>query len=98
MTGGCPDKHGKVACNRPYSNSRPSEEIRNFPFIPEKSDIELIKKGLTRSHIVEKLWMYWIIAGLFFMMIEIFTPGFLTLLIGIACMITAIFAWMKVSI
>jgi biotin synthase len=42
MTGGCPDKQGNVACNRPYSNSRPSEEIRNFPFIPEKSDIELI--------------------------------------------------------
>jgi len=46
MTGGCPDKNGNVSCNRPYSNSRPSEEIRNFPFIPEKSDIELIKKVL----------------------------------------------------
>lgn len=46
---------------------------------------------------MEKLWMYWIIAGLFFMVIEIFTPGFLTLLIGIACMITALFAWFKVS-
>ena len=46
MTGGCPDKEGNVSCNRPFSNSRPSEEIRNFPFIPEKSDIELIKKDL----------------------------------------------------
>lgn len=46
MTGGCPDKNGNVSCNRPFSNSRPSEEIRNFPFIPEKSDIELIKTVL----------------------------------------------------
>lgn len=46
MTGGCPDIKGNVACNRPYSNSRPSEEIRNFPFIPEPTDIENIKQEL----------------------------------------------------
>jgi len=46
MTSGCPDEKGEVACNRPYSNSRPSKEIRNFPFLPEKEDINKIKNEL----------------------------------------------------
>ncbi len=46
MTSGCPGRDGKVACNRPYGNERPSEPIRNFPFMPEKEDIEEIKKQL----------------------------------------------------
>jgi len=46
--------------------------------------------------IPEKLWLYWIIAGFILMIIEIFTPGFVTFLIGLACLITAIFAWLKV--
>lgn len=46
MTSGCPGRDGKVACNRPYGNERPSGPIRNFPFIPEKEDIEDIKKQL----------------------------------------------------
>jgi biotin synthase len=43
MTSGCPGRDGKVACNRPYGNERPSGPIRNFPFMPEKEDIEEIK-------------------------------------------------------
>jgi len=46
MTSGCPGRDGKVACNRPYGNERPSEPIRNFPFMPEREDIEEIKKQL----------------------------------------------------
>jgi biotin synthase len=46
MTSGCPGRDGKVACNRPYGNERPSGPIRNFPFLPEKEDIEEIKKQL----------------------------------------------------
>jgi biotin synthase len=46
MTSGCPGKDGKVACNRPYGNERPSGPIRNFPFIPEREDIEEIKAQL----------------------------------------------------
>jgi len=46
MTSGCPGGDGKVACNRPYGNERPSGPIRNFPFMPEKEDIEEIKKQL----------------------------------------------------
>jgi len=46
MTSGCPGRDGKVACNRPYGNERPSGPIRNFPFNPEPEDIEEIKKQL----------------------------------------------------
>jgi biotin synthase len=46
MTSGCPGKDGKVACNRPYGNERPSEPIRNFPFMPEQEDIEEIRRQL----------------------------------------------------
>ena len=43
MTSGCPGRDGKVACNRPYGNERPSGPIRNFPFMPEPEDIKEIK-------------------------------------------------------
>jgi biotin synthase len=46
MTSGCPGRDGKVACNRPYGNERPSGPIRNFPFMPEPEDIEEIKRQL----------------------------------------------------
>jgi len=43
MTSGCPGADGRMACNRPYSNERPSEPIRNYHFIPDADDIENIK-------------------------------------------------------
>lgn len=46
MTSGCPGRDGKVACNRPYGNERPSGPIRNFPFMPESDDMEEIKRQL----------------------------------------------------
>jgi biotin synthase len=49
MTSGCPGRDGKVACNRPYGNERPSGPIRNFPFNPEPEDIEEIRKQLDRG-------------------------------------------------
>jgi len=48
MTSGCPGRDGKVACNRPYGNERPSGPIRNFPFRPDLTDIEEIKLQLGR--------------------------------------------------
>jgi biotin synthase len=39
-TSGCP------GCNRPYANERPSEEPRNYPYIPRGKEIERIKKEL----------------------------------------------------
>ncbi len=49
MTSGCTGKDGKVACNRPFANERPSEELRNFPVLPEKEDLDKI---------MEELWNY----------------------------------------
>ena len=43
MTSGCPGRDGQVACNRPFANERVNQDLRNFPFIPEKKDIDLIK-------------------------------------------------------
>ena len=46
MTSGCPGKDGKVACNRPYGNERPSEKLRNYPFMPDKRDIKDVRGQL----------------------------------------------------
>lgn len=46
MTSGCTDETGETACNRPYGNGRPSESIRNFPFVPTSRDVEEIRAQL----------------------------------------------------
>ncbi len=46
MTSGCPGPDGWVACNRPFGNERASRPIRNYPFLPEPEDIELIRYQL----------------------------------------------------
>ncbi len=45
-TSGCPGPDGRVACNRPYGNEKPGGPIRNFPFSPEKEDLEEIVQQL----------------------------------------------------
>lgn len=45
-TSGCTGKDGQVACNRPYANSRPGPDIRNYPFRPTFEDIERIRMQL----------------------------------------------------
>ena len=42
MTSGCPGSDGFLACNRPYSNERPSEPIRNYHFVPNEEDKKMI--------------------------------------------------------
>lgn len=49
MTSGCKGRDGKVACNRPFANERPSEELRNYPVMPEKEDLQKI---------MEEMWNY----------------------------------------
>lgn len=46
MTSGCPDADGGSACNRPYGDSPPGDDIRSFPFLPEASDIEKIRSEI----------------------------------------------------
>jgi len=45
-TSGCAGYDGQVACNRPYANSRPGPGIRNFPFPPDKKDIQRIRRQM----------------------------------------------------
>lgn len=45
-TRGCKGCDGQVACNRPYANSLPGDDIRNFPFAPEEEDIARIREQL----------------------------------------------------
>lgn len=42
MTGGCPDRQGRLACNRPFGSYRPGEEFRDYPFVPSDEDRPLI--------------------------------------------------------
>ena len=46
MTSGCPGPDGRVACNRPFGNERPGRPIRNYTFLPEPEDVELIRYQL----------------------------------------------------
>lgn len=46
MTSGCIGRNGQVACNRPYGNSPPGPDIRNYSFRPDGNDVERIKGQL----------------------------------------------------
>jgi biotin synthase len=48
-TSGCQGYDGQVACNRPFANSRPGPAMRNYPFPPTTSDIELIQAQLRQA-------------------------------------------------
>jgi lipoyl synthase len=43
MTNGCPDRTGKMACNRPFGSYRPGEEFRDYPFVPTDADRQVIR-------------------------------------------------------
>ena len=49
MTDGCPDRQGKMACNRPYGSYRPGEEFRDYPFLPDASDLKIIRDEMKLS-------------------------------------------------
>ncbi len=42
MTNGCPDRNGKLACNRPFGSYRPGEAFRDYPFVPQAKDRPVI--------------------------------------------------------
>ncbi|MBI2554321.1 MAG: radical SAM protein [Candidatus Rokubacteria bacterium] len=46
MTNGCPDRNGKMACNRPFGSYRPGEEFRDYPFVPTEEDQPIIRQQL----------------------------------------------------
>jgi biotin synthase len=43
MTDGCPDRAGRLACNRPFGSYRPGEAFRDYPFAPTEADRRLIR-------------------------------------------------------
>lgn len=45
-TSGCPGPDGAVACNRPFANSRPGPDIRNFPFALGPDDVARVRREL----------------------------------------------------
>jgi lipoyl synthase len=46
MTNGCPGAGGEPGCTRPYGSYRPSEPIRDFPFLPNPEDLAGIRTDL----------------------------------------------------
>ena len=52
MTDGCPDRQGKMACNRPYGSYRPGEAYRDYPFMPSDDDKAVIRDEMQ----IEKVW------------------------------------------
>lgn len=47
MTSGCPGSNKNIAaCNRPLANERPSETFRNYPYIPDENERELIRRQI----------------------------------------------------
>jgi lipoyl synthase len=45
-TSGCAGYDGQVACNRPFANSRPGPDMRNYPFAPTEEDVARIREQM----------------------------------------------------
>lgn len=46
MTDGCPGSKGEPGCTRPYGSYRPSEPTRDYPFLPDDTDMSDISAQL----------------------------------------------------
>ena len=55
MTDGCPDRHGKMACNRPYGSYRPGEEFRDYPFLPQQKDLKVIRNEMKLQEVTSSV-------------------------------------------
>jgi len=51
MTNGCPDREGRLACNRPFGSYRPGEAFRDYPFEPTAADLEAIRSQIRLDEI-----------------------------------------------
>lgn len=52
MTDGCPGENGEPGCTRPFGSYRPSEEFRDFPFLPDGTDLVGIRKELALQNLL----------------------------------------------
>ncbi len=48
MTTGCLDDKGEVACNRPFGNCLPDVQQWNYPYRPNREEINLILKNIAK--------------------------------------------------
>ena len=46
MTNGCPGPNGEPGCTRPYGSYRPSEPMRDYPFLPNDDDLTIIRSEM----------------------------------------------------
>lgn len=53
LTDGCPGENGEPGCTRPFGSYRPSEEFRDFPFLPDASDLVEIGKELALDALLD---------------------------------------------
>ena len=42
-----------MACNRPYGSYRPGEEFRDYPFLPQASDLEVIRGEMKLDEVIK---------------------------------------------
>lgn len=54
-TRGCKNCNGDVDCNRPFGNSYPGTNLRNYPFSPSGEDIDLIRTQIFSKPPSEKV-------------------------------------------
>ncbi len=52
MTNGCPGESGEPGCTRPYGSYRPSEQFRDFPFMPDVVDLAAIRGELDLGQLI----------------------------------------------
>ncbi len=52
-TNGCPGENAEPGCTRPYGSYRPSEPFRDYPFLPEDSDLMEIRGQLKLEELIE---------------------------------------------
>ena len=46
MTTGCVDHNGEVACNRPFGNCLPDVQQWNYPYRPNREEINLVLENI----------------------------------------------------
>jgi biotin synthase len=52
VTNGCPGGNGEPGCTRPYGSYRPAEPFRDYPFMPDASDLAEIRKQIRLEEVL----------------------------------------------
>ena len=52
VTNGCPGEKGEPGCTRPYGSYRPAEPFRDYPFLPDASDLAEIRQQMRLEEVL----------------------------------------------